>query len=509
MNSIDFRPMSEEKKVSVLVQWRRRYRGGYDAVTMVLYIALVYVWALGIGPLGRDFALMAEPERLPRFVRALWEFELSAFGANATPYLLLNLVLLYACMLLVYRLTNRAVQGPWWLGTLAALFFMANPVHSESVLNLSGSTDFLPALLGLGALVAYAELAAGAAAWKWGLALALFAVAVLASPMNTGLIFVVLLWEILIVEPGTRSWKRPVPFAALALAGIMHFWPLLSAADHRFANVFAPVYFVAYPLGFLPESAQRFHEQPWTGWVAAFTALAVVTLVYWKARRRAILFGVLAMLAIRFYPGDRMIDPVHLVGGGQLLLPNVFFNIGLVTVFFRMMDHPRWRLPIVSGTTLMVVVFFCMMIRSELAWQYASAHVKAFQAEAQKAGEPIGVLPDYRYYRTAPVCLSESIQYDTPFSKRVPHESLLALHQPHPTPLHKTSIHMQAWQWSDGKIKLWIDCATLREAAPWPYDLLREAKAEGDACVVEVKTKTGTLPRKTLPLAPPADTPAP
>ncbi|MDX9972808.1 MAG: hypothetical protein RBU21_07455 [FCB group bacterium] len=501
--------MSEEKKVSVLVQWRRRYRGGYDAVTMVLYIALVYVWALGIGPLGRDFALMAEPERLPRIVRALWEVELKIFGANATPYLLLNLLLLYACMLLIYRLTNRAVQGPWWLGTLAALFFMANPVHSEAVLNLSGSTDLFPALLGLGALVAYAEVAVGASAWKWALALALFAIAALASPMNAGLIFIILLWEILIVEPGARSWKRPLPFATLALAGIVHFWPLLSAADHRFSNLFAPVYFVAYPLGFLPESAQRFHEHPWTGWVAAFAALAVATLIYWKARRRAILFGILAMLAIRFYPGDRMIDPVHLIGGGQLLLPTVFFNIALVTVFFRMMDHPRWRLPVVSGTTLIVIVFFCMMIRSELAWRTASEQVKAFQAEAVKAGEPIGVLPDYRYFRTAPVCLSESIQHDTPFSTRVPHESLLALHQLHATPLHKTKIRTEAAQWSDDKVKLWIDCATLREAAPWPYDLLRSSKTEGAACVVEVEPKSGALPRKTLPLTPPADAPVP
>jgi hypothetical protein len=491
--------MEAERKVPLLVRLRRKYRGGYDAVAMIVYVTVVYGWALGLGPLGRDYALLAEPERLPRLLRVFWQGEMQLFGGHANPYLLVNVILLYVCMVLVYRLANAAVRGPWWLGTLAAVLFMANPVHSESVLNLSGSTDLLPAALGLGALAAYSGLSAGNAASKWVLALGLFALAVLSSPANAGLIFVLLLWEGLIVESSQRSWRRLLPFAAVALAAMAHFLLPLSAADHRLAHVLSPLYFVFYPLGFLPESAQRFHAQPWTGWLAGLSTVVVVILIAWKARRATFLFGLLAMVAMRFYPGDRAVDPVHLIGGGQLLLPTAFFYIALAALFLRMMDHPRWRLPIVSGTTFLALIMFITMIRSVLAWQTAWDEVRAFQAKAAAATETVGVLPDYRYYRTAPVCLSESIQYDTPFSRSVPHESLLALHK---LPAAQGGIAVTSR--TERSATLAMDCRALLEAAPWPYDLLRAAEARGRACELVVEAKGNGLSSRTLPLELPA-----
>lgn len=477
---------------------------------MLLYTTLVYAWAYGLGPLGRDYAALAGGgEGLSPALRALWRWEAAAFGDAAGAYIAFNALLLYASMLLLFQLTNRAVRGPWWFGTLAAVLYMANPVHSEAVLNLSGAVDLVPCLLALAALVAYAVHGHAPSAATAASAIVLFALAVLVAPDNIALVLVVALWEVLRVDPERRSARRLLPFAALTVVALYVHRHALGAAEYSAAQMWAPLYFILYPIGYLPETVQRFHAYPALGWLSGATVLVIVALIYLKAQRPAILFGLLAVFALRLYPGNRPVDPVHLVGGGQLLLANALLNIALMGLFYRMMDHPRWRIPIISGTTLLVAVFFVLMIRAELAWKEASREVRAFQAQAQQATEPVGVLPDYRYYQTAPVCLSESIAYDTPFSRRVPHRSLLPLHK-----LRKGfDLRIERWTPHEGVVSL--DRAALQAAAPWPYELAQPAgtlqtnaatvtvlpasPADPARATLRITPRTGTLPPVALP----------
>jgi hypothetical protein len=453
---------------SVLGKLRWGHPDVYDAVSMTIYVTVVYLWALNVYPQGRDFALLAGGgEGLPTLLTHALRLEMALFGTWIPGYHLVNMALMLLCMECVFYVTRFAVKGPFWLGTLAAVLFMANPVHTEAMASVTGVLDLLPCLLALAALLAY-TLHVKRYTWVTGVtAWAAFAAAVASSPANASLILVLILIEVLVLSPENRHYKRLIPFCfptGMALWG--HGASLIA---HGFSpkHMFAPLYFLLYPIGFLPESARRFHEYPVLGWVAAAAILLILAIIYRKARRPAILFGLLAMLSVRIFSGGRPIDPVHLVGGGQLLLANALFCMALVALFHRIMDHPRWRGIVVSGTTALCLVFFGMQISAVLAWRASGLRVEAFQRQAtqaieEKPGAIIGVCPDYQFYQGAPTCLSESIRYNTLFSKALSAQSLLPVHRN-----RDMTVTIEEWSRKGGIVR--IDGVTALDIAPWPY----------------------------------------
>jgi len=466
-----------DRNHSPLVHWRLKYREKYDAVSMAIYVLLVYAWGFYIGPLGHDFAVLANAgQELPAVTRHLFAWEMQAFGGWPVGYHVVNLALMYGCMLCLHFLVNASIKGPFWLGTLAAVLFMANPATGGAVLHLSGVADLAPCLAALAALMVYALNALRPTRLKYALALALFAFASLAFSKSALLVIPVVLYERLVVPRERRHYARLLPFIVVGIpAMILHGSHLLQAASSLQAT-FVPLYFLFYPIGFLPETVQRLHQAPWLGWISAAAVLAILALVVRKTRRGAVLFGLLAMLAFRLGGQDRPVDLVHLVGGGQLLVPSAMYHLGLVALFHRMMEHPRWRFTIVGGTTIMCMVYFAMQIHQDFAWRHASRCVHEFQSRAEAAAtqsgdEPLGVCPDYRYYQGAPMCLSESIAYDSPFSNRIPAVPLLPLHYFKPDAME---VSVDTWSPESGTVSvrgkrpLDVVCA--------PYTLAHEGK---------------------------------
>lgn len=424
------------RKPTRLAALRLKYRGRFDAVMMIVYLLIVNVWALWAYPLGRDYAILADPRgEAPGVCGAVIAYLADAFGAWIAGYHLFNFALLYACMLCIYRIVNCAIGGPWWLGTLAATLFMANPVHTESVLNLTGSADLLPALAVLLFMAAYTSTIAKPAVFRLILSLVLFVVAVALFPQNCALVIVVLLYEWLIVPAERRNLARTFAFVLVGMAGIaMHANALLQSLP-EFPERLASLYFLFYPIGYLPRTVAFFQANPWADWLVALIAVFLVALVCRGARRPAILFGVLAMVAVRIAPGSGPLDPVHLIGGGQLLTANAFYALALVALFFRIMGHPKWRFPMVTLTTGFAAVFLILQFSANLDWTRAGKKVKEFQQEvatrtAEEPGTSVGVAPDWQSVGWAPMNLSDSIQFSTPFSQPATHVSLLKLSAP-------------------------------------------------------------------------------
>lgn len=456
-----------------LVGLRLRYRNRFDAAAMFVYLCIVYANSLYIHPLGRDYAALAERgASMPWLARGLFAWEMATFGDNPLGYHAVNLLFLYAGMLLVFFLVNHTVRGVWWMGTLAACLFMANPVHSEAVLNLCGAADLVPFLAAMLAITLYAAHAYDPVPWRLASSLLFFAAAVLAYPQNAYLFLVIALLEFVTTEPDNRNRKRLWPYFFITLAGFYVNSGAIGEAGFSPARAFQPLYFTFYPIGFLPETARRFHEHPALGWLAAATVLFVLWLIHRRARSRAFLFAFLAMAAVRLYPGTRPVDPVHLIGGGQLLLPAALFSAGLVALFYRIMGNPRWRVPMVGVTTVLVVILFIMQIRENAIWSGAGREVRDFQRTAAQAAKgqrvPIGVCPDYAYFLGAPVCLSESIRFDTPFSEALDAVSLLRLNRDR---YNAMTVQVRNWSKKGGQVV--VSGTTPLAVAPWPYTLSR------------------------------------
>lgn len=466
---------------------------------MLLYLAICYGAALGIGPLGRDYAALADPASLSWPVSAVVSWERHAFGTVCAGYHLANATLLYGCMVLVYLIAQRMVKGPAWLGTLAATLFMACPVYSESVLNLTGIRDLLPCLAALAAVAVYVEHAVRPRVWYGVLWLLLAAAAVWAFSENVWLILFAPLYESCFAQRGGRSWRRvALATAVTMLAAVPHFLACMPQ-DMSLPGMFAPLYFLFYPIGYLPETALRFHQTPWIAWMAALAVLALAGLLLRKARHPAVTFGLLMMAATQLLQGARFVDPVHMVGGGRLLAAGAFYNVAFAGLCLRILRHPKWPRTVILGTTFLCVVFFALQIQSVWAWRKADQIAAEFRHAAQG---PCTLLPDYRYSGGAPLCLSEAIRYETPFGPAFPCWAPLQIDRP---PGNGLDLHLKAID--ETTYELEIHGTALAGAIPWPYTLAgvgsvvdkEETRVEcvsrsREAMLFRVESKAGPFP---------------
>ena len=426
-------PPDPEKRLLARLRQNHPYR--FDFVAQFVYLSVVYVWALSLYPLGRDYrSLHDRGDGLPFPVGPLWRWEVSVFDDRAWAYIGLNLVLLYGCMMAVYGLVRLVVrEGPIWFAALASTLFMANPVHSEAVLNVGGMSDLFPGLFALAAVLAYGYWRKRGGYGFLPVSLACFALATLPFFQNLGLWVVLLLYEALgAPKEQRRSYRHLLPFLAVAVAAAYLHRDGLGSPALDLGGMFAPLYLIFYPIGLLPETVQTFRETPAWAWAGTGAVLFVVLLVSRKVGRRAFLFGIGGAAALRLFQGGGHIDPVHLIGGGQLVAASGLFAVSLVVLFRRMFEHPKWRANTVMLTTFLCLVLFALQIRVIGTWRDAGNQVRDFQERALQLGvplegRPIAVLPDYLYTRGAPIDLSSSIAYDTPFSTAVPHRSLLRL----------------------------------------------------------------------------------
>lgn len=512
------------------VRLRLKYRGKYDAVSMALYALVVYGWGLTLYPLGKDFALLEEPgQGMSVLAGVIFKAEVALFGASSIGYHAVNLAIMYVCMVCLYFLVNSAVPGPFWLGTLAATLFMANPACGEAVLSLSGVADLAPCLFALAALTLYARNVLRFRRWQYIFALVLFALASLGSAVNVFLFVVVALYEGLVVPRGRRRLWRLAPFVVIGLGSLGLYARSVIGQGWNLAGRFAPLYFLFYPVGFLPETARRFHESPWLGWVSALAVLVLVVLVVRKVQMpptsptgskgaesippncaAPLLVGLLGMAAIRASGGDRPIDLVHLVGGGQLLPASALYHLALVALFYRMMQHPKWRLTIIGATTLLCVVYFAMQIHQDFRWRRAAREVRAFQAEAARLasvhpGKPIAVCPDYREYRGAPMGFSEALGHTTPFSNAIPAVSVLPLRFS-----EGMEVVLDAWTPEGGAVVVrgvmpldvvWFPYTLSRPGLPWQTETATVILVEvGDKEFrLSVRARENELPVLVLP----------
>ena len=498
-------------KNAPLIEFQRRHTHIFDILAMLLYIAIVYGWFLRVGPLGRDYALLSGQADVSYMGITIPVHKIGElFGASPVPYHLLNLTLLCGCTYLTYRLTQMITEGPGWLGRLAAALFLANPVHTEAVMNLCGFVDLFPAFLALLALWGYVRHSENPSRslisflWPCILAVGL-------CGYSLDLIFIFFIYEYIMKEPLERRTRLLKYFMGAAIMVALFVVLDVYISDNlNSANPLFSLFLIFYPIGFLPETARSFHESPLLESFAVLVTILILYLICRKARRRPIVFGLIGMTVAGVFQSAKHVDPVHMIGGGRLLVPNTLFLISLVALFYHMMDHPKWRKTLITFTTLLCLLFFGLQIRANRAWSFSYDKVKEFQASVNEIpkgeiSEIIGILPDYQYYFGAPMCLSESIKYDTPFSKASPAFSLLPMH-------YKKGMNVEIIESEPLSNTIKISGTKPLDVIPWPY-VLTEADGSSetehsivtsldvgkDTISIQIVPKNGTLPTLLLP----------
>lgn len=389
------------------------------------YMALVFAWTLAVPPLGRDYALMAHPDVAGPAGRTLLVVMMRYFGDWTSGYHVTGLLLLYGCMAAILLLTRSLTRGPWWLGSVAAVLFMANPVKTEAVLNITGAQELLAALFGLCALLTYVCCRHSTNLWNRSLVLIIYLAAVTVDAANIMLFAVFIVFEYCRMPNGAGRWRRlwPTTVSGLLLLAMSGQWAAPGAFDP--ARMFAPLYLILYPIGMLPDNVALFQAWPVLGYgVGILLLLSGIALMY-KLRNPVFSFGLLGAAALRLAQGDVTVDPVTLAGGGQLLMPVALLAIAAAGGCQAMLDNPQWRSSAVRVSTFACVLMMIAQGWVNIQWIRAGRELRRFQAAAATTFEaapygPVAVAPDILYCRTAPLMLSASLRYPTPFGSSIP-----------------------------------------------------------------------------------------
>ena len=397
-----------------------------------IYLVLVFGWMLVLSPLGRDYAAMANPDLLGSITGRLFSGMMALFTQHAWAYLLVNLALLYTAMILILVLARVLGQGPWWLGSVAAVLFMANPVKTEAVLSLAGIQHLLPGILGLGVLLAYACCRTRTGWFARRFPLLAYLAAILAAPDTIPLFLVLVVLELCFFRgvPHRRSAILPIVFAGSIAYLVCGQWALPGAMTPH--AMFAPLFLVLYPIGMLPDTVAFFTAFPWAGWACALLLAGLAVYLMRRAAQPLVTFGLLGAMAYRLLQGGKTVDPVTLAGGGALLIPVALLSLAVCGGFLAVMRHPTWRFSVVRASTLLCVAAMLCQGWVNVHWLRAGREVRQFQAAAAATATAhpkqfLAVVPDLQYLGTAPVMLAESVRYNTPFGSALPVRSILPL----------------------------------------------------------------------------------
>lgn len=394
-------------------------------VTNVLYLFLVFGGTVFMKPLGGDFALLARPDKAGFVAGRILSLMIEYFGNWAPGYILVNLILLYSCMVLLIVLTRQIGGGPWWLGSVAAVLFMANPIKTEAVLSLVGSKDLLTGIISLLLLISYVTLS-GVKNYKLRfLPVLVYAAGILLSPD------VIPMFLVLGLVHATCRGGRTLLNKPLVLIFVLGGLAFLLSGSWAKPNAWSlttlsvPLYLILYPMGMYPGNVALFHEWPVLGYACAGGLLLGVWILLWRGANALLWCGLLGAIAYRMLQGAYTVDPVTLAGGGKLIVPTALFSLAAAGIFHRMLVNPRTRYSVVKISTLLCAGAMICQVWVNWHWIQAGRWVWQFQrvayeTVARNPGQSLALLPNIDYLGTAPVRLYDSVTYHTPFSRLLP-----------------------------------------------------------------------------------------
>lgn len=422
----------------------RRDPGLRVAIYFAAYLSINFVWTLPFYPGGTPGISSVFVWGSPENTR------------------LLHLALMYGCMMSVYAFVRCAVGGPWWMGSLAAVLMMANPLKTEAMLDIEQTRALWAAFLALTALAFYAADAKQPASWK-AAAFLLCCLASMIYRVNAMLVVVIVAYHFLVQKSPRvhgRSWIGAVGLLVLMPLTYRDLWLPRSWEP---TGMFGPLCLIPYPIGLLPETVVWFHHYPWVGWLCAGFGVLVLAGLAKLVAHPAFVFGILAAAVFRLGQGHMNVDWVHMSGGGNLIVPIALANTAFAAFCSRVIQHPKWLRPMVSSTTLLCLLMFILQGRANLAWREAGELTRAFEQDlAQKdtSVDSIGILPDFQCHQGARIGFGQAARRSNPWKdKAIP---LLPINYG-----RNVRVHVESWTPECGRVR--VEGLKLAEAMPTPY----------------------------------------
>ena len=377
------------------------------ALLLVVLVAIAYAPILGVPFLSDDYGVIEKivlPGGGTDWARVLGDFrgplfgframyrplytlsfalDYSLFGTWALPYHLTNLVLHAISSFFVYLVALELFRGEWRLGAAitAGALFALHPIHPESVTWIAGRVDLICAVFFLPALLFFLRWMRAGNSLYLALALAAFALSLMAKEMAVTLPGLLLLVALYCGKGLRGSVLRVLPFAVLLGAYLLFRYYILSELEtnqilardagvleilqgfvYRTLHMFVPLNLGVISIPWL----KQFLNSAFFFW----PLLIVVLLLLVRSRNKLPLlaFGLYTLSLVPVLPALTRTDPL-LTTSRWLYIPSAFLSILVAGLVWAAMENYRcWRLPVavvVCGT------FLAMLLANNWVWVQA------------------------------------------------------------------------------------------------------------------------------------------
>lgn len=394
------------------------------------YLLLVYGWFFRTRPTGLSFQQLATSESMDTLPRVFFHLLVDHFGNWSPGYILVNLFLLYASMVLVLILTRLLTREPWWLGSVAAVLFISFPAKTAAIFSLGGIQWLLPAFLGLLFLVIYAFYRRSSKSDLAFLPLLTYIVLCLVTPSNISLFAVVAMMEYTCFrDKSASSSKQPFVIAGVGVTFLFVSGQVFFPEALSFKGMFAPLLLFINPIGFLPQSLSFFSHYPFFGYGLGILLFVGVCLLLRRCNEGAVRFGFLGIFACRLGQGHGSIDLTTMENGGTLLIPAALLSVAVGAAFLHLATLPTWRPAVLRISTLLCFAALICQGWVNLQWHRGGQNVELFRQQAyalaeESPRETLALFPDIRYVGFVPWMLSDSIEHQSCLGDALPFLSL-------------------------------------------------------------------------------------
>ncbi|HOV34266.1 MAG TPA: hypothetical protein PLX23_12985, partial [Candidatus Hydrogenedens sp.] len=287
----------------------------------------------------------------------------TAFYCSAVALRIFNFLLLYLIMVLIFFTTHFLTNGLWWLGSFAAVLFMAHPLVQPQIIQINGYEILLPFLvtllfLFLFSYTIYTQSTHSTITWF------LAVLAMFLSPFSIPFVIIISVWILFQeMEYGNTYSSRKNIFLTLIFLFPALFFLYLHRQDYSFSFDFIPqLSLLVYPIGWLRETQDYYNNFYLLPIVYGIGTLLFLIFIAYKVRHWGITLLIFGTILSCMFNDNKGVNLSNPLSNPYSLFPLLLFCIALSGLCGIIQKQPRWKMNIVKITTLFCILMMgCQM----------------------------------------------------------------------------------------------------------------------------------------------------
>lgn len=371
-----------------------------------LYVSAVFLWTIFVPVSSSDY-LWFHNTFFNQPIYSSDSIILSViFSWSSVIFRLLNFILLYMLMVALFFITRFLTGGPWWLGSLSAVLFMAHPLTEPHVIQINGYETLFPLLIVAIPLLIFAysvHTQASHFLFVWLLSLT----ALFANPLSAPFIIIISIGLSLNREIKTIFSGQNILMSLITLFPALYFLKI-NQTHYSFSLDFIPQFsLILYPIGWLPTTQSIYHQNDILPILYGFIGISILLFISWKVKHKYLILLLWGIVFLSMFSQRNQLNLSQPLQNTPTLFPLFLSCIVISGICGIIQKQPRWKTGIVKITTLLCIIMMVGQIFLNGLYAYSSSQEQRLAKSILKKVEENNInefilFPssiDYRWHR--------------------------------------------------------------------------------------------------------------